>query len=49
VPVYIRAHHLLTLGNGVAELKWSSSNVFSLDPSGRPVYDFTITDETFDE
>jgi xylan 1,4-beta-xylosidase len=48
-PVYIRAHHLLTSGNGVAELKWSSSNVFSLDPNGKPVYDFTITDQTFDE
>jgi xylan 1,4-beta-xylosidase len=49
VPVYIRAHHLLTSGNGVAELKWSSSNVFSMDASGKPVYDFTITDKTFDE
>jgi xylan 1,4-beta-xylosidase len=48
-PVYIRAHHLLTSGNGVAELKWSSSNVFSLDSEGKPVYDFTITDQTFDE
>ena len=48
-PVYIRAHHLLTSGNGVAELKWSSSNVFSLDKDGKPVYDFTITDQTFDE
>ncbi|HMG87765.1 MAG TPA: hypothetical protein VK574_18670 [Terracidiphilus sp.] len=48
-PVYIRAHHLLTTGNGVAELKWSSSNVFSLDANGKPVYDFTITDQTFDE
>ena len=48
-PVYIRAHHLLTSGNGVAELKWSSSNVFSLDADGKPVYDFTITDQTFDE
>ncbi len=47
-PVYIRAHHLLTSGNGVPELKWSSSNVFSLDANGKPVYDFTITDETFD-
>jgi xylan 1,4-beta-xylosidase len=33
----------------VAELKWSSSNVFSLDASGKPVYDWTITDQTFDE
>lgn len=48
-PVYIRAHHLLTSGDGVAELKWSSSNVFSLDANGKPVYDFTITDQTFDE
>jgi xylan 1,4-beta-xylosidase len=47
-PVYIRAHHLLTSGNGVPELKWSSSNVFSLDANGRPVYDFTITNRTFD-
>jgi xylan 1,4-beta-xylosidase len=48
VPVYIRAHHLLTSGNGAAELKWSFSNVFSLDANGKPVYDFTITDQTFD-
>jgi xylan 1,4-beta-xylosidase len=48
VPVYIRAHHLFTSGNGVPELKWSSSNVFTLDANGKPVYDFTITDQTFD-
>ncbi len=47
-PVYIRTHHLLTSGNGVPELKWSSSNVFSLGKDGKPVYDFTITDQTFD-
>ena len=49
VPVHIRAHHLLTSGDGVPELKWSSSNVFSLDPDGKAVYDFTITDQIFDE
>jgi xylan 1,4-beta-xylosidase len=49
VPVHIRAHHLLTSGNGVAELKWSSSNVFTTGANGKPVYDFTITDQTFDE
>ncbi len=48
-PVTIRAHHLLTSGNGLPELKWSSSNVFSLDRNGKPAYDFTITDRTFDE
>lgn len=47
-PVTIRAHHLLTSGNGVPELKWSSSNVFRLDENGKPVYDFTMTDRTFD-
>jgi xylan 1,4-beta-xylosidase len=47
-PVYVRTHHLLTSGDGVPELKWSSSNVFSVDKDGKPVYDFTITDQTFD-
>jgi xylan 1,4-beta-xylosidase len=48
-PVYIRAHHLFTSGDGTAKLKWSSTNVFSLDASGKPVYDFTILDQIFDE
>jgi xylan 1,4-beta-xylosidase len=49
VPVYIRAHHLLTSGDGTAELKWSSTNVYREDASGKPIYDFTILDEIFDE
>ena len=48
VPVYIRAHHLFTSGDGVPSLKWSSSNVFTLDANGMPVYDFTILDKIFD-
>ena len=48
VPVYIRAHHLLTSGDGVPELKWSSTNVFTRDANGRPVYDFKIIDQIFD-
>jgi len=47
-PVYIRAHHLLTSGDGVAELKWSSTNVYAEDANGRPVYDFAILDGIFD-
>ena len=31
VPVYIRAHHLLTSGDGTPELKWSSTGVYSED------------------
>mgnify|MGYP003353969165 FL=1 len=42
VPVYIRAHHLLTSGDGKPELKWSSTNVYREDESGKPIYDFTI-------
>ena len=38
VPVNIRAHHLLTSGDGVAELKWSSTNVFTRDANGKPVH-----------
>jgi xylan 1,4-beta-xylosidase len=49
VPVYIRAHHLFTSGDGQARLKWSSTNVFSLDASGKPVYDFAVLDQIFDE
>jgi xylan 1,4-beta-xylosidase len=48
VPVHIRAHMLFNTGNGVPEVKWSSSNVFTLDANGKPVYDFTITDKMFD-
>jgi xylan 1,4-beta-xylosidase len=48
VPVYIRTHFLLASGNGKPELKWSSSNVYSEDASGKPVYDWTILDGIFD-
>ena len=48
VPVYIRAHHLLTSGDGVAELKFSSTNVYTEDANGKPIYDFKILDGIFD-
>ncbi len=48
VPVYIRAHHLLTSGDGAAELKFSSTNVYTEDANGKPVYDFRIFDGIFD-
>jgi len=47
-PVYIRVHHLFTSGNGQAELKFSSTNVYSEDSNGNPVYDFELLDGIFD-
>ena len=34
VPVMVRAHHLLTSGDGTPELKWSSTNVYREDAAG---------------
>lgn len=48
VPVTVRVHHLLSSGDGVAALKWSSTGVYSEDVAGRPVYDFRILDGIFD-
>lgn len=48
VPVYIRVHHLLTSGDGRAELKFSSTNVYSEDADGHPIYNFKILDGIFD-
>jgi xylan 1,4-beta-xylosidase len=47
-PVYVRAHFLLTSGSGKPELKWSSSNVYTEDANGKPVYNWTILDRIFD-
>jgi len=48
VPVYFRAHNLFTSGNGEGSLKWGSTNVYTEQPDGTPVYDFAITDRIFD-
>jgi xylan 1,4-beta-xylosidase len=48
VPVYIRAHFLLASGDGKPKLKWSSSNVYTEDANGNPVYSWTILDQIFD-
>jgi len=46
--VHIRTHHLLTSGNGSPALKWGSTNAYTEDAQGRPVYDWTIIDRIFD-
>ncbi|MFZ0267708.1 GH39 family glycosyl hydrolase [Caulobacter sp.] len=46
--VYFRTHNLLTSGDGTPALKWGSTNVYTEDAQGRPVYDWTIVDRIFD-
>jgi xylan 1,4-beta-xylosidase len=47
-PVYVRAHNLLTTGDGTAALKWGSTNAYTEDASGKPRYDWTIVDRIID-
>lgn len=48
VPVYMRVHSLLVTGDGKAALKWGSTNAYTEDAAGKPVYDWTIVDRIFD-
>jgi xylan 1,4-beta-xylosidase len=48
VPVQIRVHNLLTTGDGTGSLKWGSTNAYTEDASGNPVYDWKIVDRIFD-
>ena len=48
VPVHIRTHNLMTTGDGTAALKWGSTNMYTLDRSGNPVYNWKIVDSIFD-
>jgi xylan 1,4-beta-xylosidase len=47
-PVFIRTHNLLTSGDGAAALKWGSTNAYTEDAAGHPVYDWTIVDRIID-
>jgi xylan 1,4-beta-xylosidase len=46
--VYFRAHNLLSTGDGTPALKWGSTNAYTEDAQGRPVYDWHIVDRIFD-
>nr|WKN36087.1 beta-xylosidase [Tunicatimonas sp. TK19036] len=49
VPVNMRVHSLLVTDEGPrAALKWGSSNAYTEDEQGNPIYDWTITDSIFD-
>jgi xylan 1,4-beta-xylosidase len=46
--VHIRTHNLFTTGDGSSSLKWGSTNVYTEDAKGEPIYDWTIVDRIFD-
>ncbi len=46
--VYFRTHNLFTTGDGTPALKWGSTNAYTEDEHGDPIYDWTITDRIFD-
>jgi xylan 1,4-beta-xylosidase len=48
VPVFVRTHNLLTTGDGSASMKWGSTNAYTEDAAGRPVYDWSIVDRILD-
>ena len=47
-PVYVRVHNLFTTGDGSASLKWGSTNLYTEDVSGKPIYSRDILDRIFD-
>ena len=48
VPVFVRAHNLLTTGDGTAMLKFGSTNAYTEDANGNPIYYWKIVDSIFD-
>jgi len=47
-PVHIRTHFLFNTGDGTPALKWGSTNVYTEDAGGNPVYDYTLIDQIMD-
>ena len=47
-PPHIRMHFLLNTGDGTPALKWGSTNVYTEDAAGNPIYSWTITDQIMD-
>jgi xylan 1,4-beta-xylosidase len=46
--VYFRSHNLLCTGDGTPAFKWGSTNIYTEDAAGRPLYNWTIVDHIFD-
>jgi xylan 1,4-beta-xylosidase len=50
VPVYVRAHNLLNTHDGPpSAFKWGSTNAYTEDAAGNPVYSWVIVDSIVDQ
>jgi len=47
-PIHIRTHNLLTTGDAKPALKWGSTNAYTEDAAGNPMYNWTTLDKIFD-
>ena len=47
-PVHVRGHFLLNTGDGTAALKWGSTNAYTEDAAGNPIYSWTLIDGIMD-
>ncbi len=47
-PVHVRKHFLFNTGDGTPALKWGSTNLYTEDAGGNPVYDYTLIDQIMD-
>jgi xylan 1,4-beta-xylosidase len=47
-PVHVRSHFLFNTGDGSPGLKWGSTNVYTEDAAGNPVYSWSLTDGIMD-
>jgi xylan 1,4-beta-xylosidase len=47
-PAHVRSHFLLNTGDGVAALKWGSTNLYTEDGVGNPIYSWTLIDGIMD-
>ena len=47
-PYFIRTHHLLCTGIRHGFYKWGSTNIYTEDRDGRPVYDYDTLDRIID-
>jgi xylan 1,4-beta-xylosidase len=49
VPVYVRAHNMLNTHDGPpSAFKWGSTNAYTEDAAGNPVYSWTVIDSIVD-